>query len=185
MLAIHYCWEGVFIDKDAARLGVGKSFYKKYPGVKFIEAEVRMDNVNQVLSNVPGNAGLLSVDIDGNDYWVWKAIDRIRPRIVVIEAKVEFGEKNLIVPYGPNNHHSSDKMYNGASVEAFRRLGKEKGYKLIGANKHGYNLFFVEENEPIRAVSTTEILAAKEITPSFYSDDFFTDRKFETDIFTT
>jgi hypothetical protein len=122
---------------------------------------------------------LLSIDIDGNDYWIWKAIDIIRPRIVIIEAKVEFGYNNVIVPFDMRNHHSADKMYNGASVEAFRQLGIRKGYKLVGANRFGYNLFFVRENENMAAVTTRDVLTDPVTLQSFYPESFFEEHPFE------
>jgi hypothetical protein len=183
-LAVHFGWQGLFIDQDAGQLAVGKSFYKhmvaKGVKLKMIQQQITAGNINELLKNesLPHDTGLLSIDIDGNDYWVWKAIDVIRPRIVIIEAKVEFGPRNIIVPDGDHNHHSVDKMYNGASVEALRILGKEKGYKLVGANKYGYNLFFVKENEPFPAVSTADILDQPGTKESFYPESFFTTHTF-------
>jgi hypothetical protein len=184
-LAVHFNWEGLFIDKDPQQLEVGRHFYNRKIGdraaLAFIEAEVTAENVNQLLSGNTGDKkiGLLSIDIDGNDYWIWKAIDCIQPEIVVIEAKVEFGHKSLAVPYGKHNHHSVDTMYNGASVEAMRKLGEAKGYKLAGANKQGYNLFFIRKDQPLPAETTAMVLAEPATVQSFYPDDFFTTHTFE------
>lgn len=184
-LAVHYGWGGVFIDKNANQLSIGRHFYKPVKGggvdIRFINATIGMENINQVIkeAGLPDDIGLLSIDIDGNDYWLWKAIDTIRPRIVVIEAKVEFGFHNVIVPYGVENDHAGHKMYNGASVEAFRQLGFKKGYKLVGANRFGYNLFFVRENENIKGVSTEDVLFDPETQRSFYPESFFTAYPFE------
>jgi hypothetical protein len=183
-LAVHFGWQGLFIDQDSSQLAVGRSFYKHKlssgVNIKMIEQQIRAGNINELLKkeSLPGEIGLLSIDIDGNDYWVWKAVDIIRPRIVIIEAKVEFGPGNIIVPDGDHNHHSVDKMYNGASVEALRILGKEKGYKLVGSNKSGYNLFFVRENEDLPAVSTADILDHPGTKESFYPESFFTTHTF-------
>jgi hypothetical protein len=183
-LAQHFSWSGVFIDKDDKQLSTGKGFYKEQiasgTNFRFIAATVTMENVNALIkgSGVSENIGILSIDIDGNDYWVWKAIDVIQPRIVVIEAKVEFGYYDAIVPYSAGNHRSVDKMYNGASVEAFRKLGEAKGYKLVGANKYGYNLFFVKENENIPAVTAAGVLKYPGTIKSFYPETFFKEHKF-------
>ncbi len=183
-LAVHFGWEGLFIDKSASGLALGKNFYKHKinhgVNLKMRSQEVTPGNINQLLTreSVPKDIGLLSVDIDGNDYWIWKAIGVIQPRIIIIEAKVEFGSRNAIVPYGEHNHHSVDKMYNGASVEAFRRLGKEKGYKLVGANKYGYNLFFVREEETVPEAATPGILDHPETKDSFYPESFFASHTF-------
>ncbi len=183
-LITHFGWSGVFIDRDERQLAIGKSFYKNQlnKGVKinFICAEVTDRNVNELISGcgIKDEIGLLSIDIDGNDYWIWKAITILNPKIVVIEAKVEFGFRNVIVPYGPDNHHSADKMYNGASVESLRLLGEKKGYKLVGSNKQGYNLFFVRQNENIPSATNEEVLKEPETLKSFYPDSFFNEQEF-------
>jgi hypothetical protein len=184
-LAIHFGWSGVFIDMNKKQLAIGKSFYKnsskKGIVIHFVEAEVTAGNINQLLQvyTAGKRTGLLSIDIDGNDYWIWKAIEVIQPEIVLIEAKVEFGYKSMAVPYGKQNHHSADSKYNGASIEAMRKLGKEKGYKLAGANKQGYNLFFVKQDCHIPEATTASVLSDPETVSSFYHEAFFAAHKFE------
>ena len=182
VLAIHAGWSGVFIDRDEKQLAVGKRFYKARPELQFVSATVTPASINALLKTCNGDqpVGLLSIDIDGNDFWTWNAIDQLQPRIVVIEAKVEFGLRAIAVPEGSANHASVDRAYNGASVEAFRRLGISKGYRLVGANKQGYNLFFVQEPSVLPAVSTEAILNDPETIASFYPDGFFTSHPFET-----
>lgn len=183
-LATHFGWNGIFIDKDEKQLAIGKSFYKNIvkqgSEILFINQEVNNRNVNNIISasGMKGKIGLLSIDIDGNDYWIWKTIAIIEPEVVVIEAKVEFGFRNVIVPYGPQNHHSADKKYNGASVESLRLLGEKMGYKLVGSNKQGYNLFFVRQNRNLRTADTEEILREPAVIKSFYPEIFFDEHKF-------
>lgn len=183
-LAEHFGWSGVFIDKDEKQLGIGKSFYKNRlkqgAKINFVNAAATGKNVNDIISGsgMKEQIGLLSIDIDGNDYWIWKAIEVVKPRIVVIEAKVEFGYHDAIVPYGPHNHHAVHQMYNGASVEALKKLGETKGYKLVGANKQGYNLFFVRDDEILPAATIADVLSDKETVNSFYPDSFFAEHKF-------
>ena len=104
-LALHKKWRGTFIDANTKVLAIGKRFYKRLlkkdvQRLHFQHAYVTPENINQLLSDagVVGDIGLLSIDIDGNDFWIWKAITVIRPKIVVIEAKVEFGLQNIVVP---------------------------------------------------------------------------------------
>ncbi len=183
-LAVHFGWQGVFIDKDPKQLAVGKSFYKdkikQGLSIRFTEAEVTTSNVNQLIADAgyKNNVGLLSIDIDGNDYWVWKAIESIQPEVVLIEAKVEFGYKSLAVPYGLQNHHSVDREYNGASVAAIKKLGIAKGYKLVGANKQGYNLFFVKQERNLPEATVESVLDDPETTQSFYPESFFESHPF-------
>jgi len=183
-LALHFNWNGLFIDKNADQLSIGRNFYKKKiekgAAIRFLASEVSAENVNEIIANagISNEVGLLTIDIDGNDYWIWKAINAIQPCIVVIEAKVEFGHHNIVVPYGPENHHSTDRLYNGASVEALVKLGKEKGYKLVGANPKGYNLFFVRSNEDLSAATPADVLTHPETVRSFYPESFFNEHKF-------
>lgn len=184
-LAVHFGWQGIFIDKDPKQLAVGKCFYKdkikQGASIRFTEAEVTTGNVNQLVIEVgyKNTIGLLSIDIDGNDYWIWNAIASIQPEIVLIEAKVEFGYKSLVVPYGTQNHHSFDSEYNGASVAALQKLGEAKGYKLAGANKQGYNLFFVKQESNIPSVTAASVLDNPETIRSFYPGSFFESHTFE------
>ena len=92
----------------------------------------------------------MSIDIDGNDYWIWKEINTVNPSIVIIEYNSLLGfEKNYVVPYDKkferNKAHYSN-IYYGASLPALVKLGNEKGYALIGCNSAGNNAFFVKKN---------------------------------------
>ena len=97
-----------------------------------------------------GDIGLLSIDVDGNDYWLWEAIDTVSPRIVVCEFNSTFGPEHLItVPYSSEfshveAHHSC--LYFGASLPALVELGRQKGYRFVGCESHGANAFFVRED---------------------------------------
>jgi hypothetical protein len=116
------------------------------------QAFITKDNINQLISDAgfSGDIGLLSVDIDGNDYWVWKAIDCIRPAIIVCEYNAVFGNLHQItVPYSSDfvrstAHHS--QLYFGASLPAMISLGKEKGYSFVGTTSTGCNAFFVRRD---------------------------------------
>ncbi len=113
---------------------------------------ITRDNINTLISKhgIKGDIGLLSIDIDGNDYWVWEAITVIHPRIVICEYNSLFGDRSPIaIPYASSfvraeAHHSGG--YFGASVAAFDHLASQKGYSLIGANSSGINLFFVRND---------------------------------------
>jgi hypothetical protein len=183
-LAVHFNWDGLFIDENIQQLAIGKNFYKPFckrgRKIEFITKKVTPDNINEILLKHKPNeeVGLLSVDIDGNDYWIWHAISVIKPYIVVIEAKVEFGLHDVVVPYGEMNHFSFDKMYNGASVTAFKKLGLNKGYNLVGSNRQGYNLFFVRDSEHLPAAECNDLLDDVEIKKSFYPTSFFAEHQF-------
>jgi hypothetical protein len=115
-------------------------------------AFVTRDNINGLLRDAgfTGDLGLLSIDIDGNDYWVWEAIEVASPRIVVAEYNSLFGPRRAVtVPYDAGfvrgrKHHSH--LYYGASIAALAHLGERKGYALVGSNIAGNNAFFVRRD---------------------------------------
>lgn len=115
-------------------------------------AFITRENINDLIANngICGNIGLLSIDIDGNDYWVWEAIDCINPVIVICEYNSLFGcRRPVAVPYDASfvrrqAHYSM--IYYGASIAALHRLGTKRGYSLIGTNRSGCNAFFVRDD---------------------------------------
>jgi hypothetical protein len=164
-LLVNKNWSGLVIDGNPENV----SFIKSDPiywrqDLKADCAFITKENINELLisNGVAGDIGLLSIDIDGNDYWVWQEIEVILPRIVVIEYNFRFGtDKALVVPYDPNfvrqkAHYSM--VYFGASLKALVNLGKKKGYSFVGCNKNGVNAFFVRTDivKDLRVLTTEE-----------------------------
>lgn len=116
----------------------------------FIKKElVTAENINALFEKykVPTDLDLLSIDVDGNDYWIWKAIDpRYQPRVVVMEynAKVPPTESKTIAYDPAFRWDGSD--YFGASLLALNRLAESKGYTLVGCESRGANAFFVRKD---------------------------------------
>lgn len=116
------------------------------------QAFITRDNINDLVTSnkFGGEIGLLSIDIDGNDYWVWENIDAIAPIIVVCEYNAIFGDLYPItIPYDAcfyrtRAHHSN--LYFGASISALRLLASRKGYEFVGTNSTGVNAFFVRND---------------------------------------
>jgi hypothetical protein len=158
-------WSGLVMDGDIKNIDYIKKdeIYWKYDlkaKCEFITAE----NINQILSQegISGNIGLLHIDIDGNDYWIWKAIENLDPDIVIIEYNSVFGiEKAITIPYKPNFYrvtaHSST-LYAGASLLALCDLAKEKGLHFIGCNSAGNNAYFIkgEKNKCFKVLKPEE-----------------------------
>ena len=109
-----------------------------------MEEHITAENINDLFKKykVPQSFGLLSIDIDGNDYWVWEAIT-YDPAVVVIEMNgcIKEGISKTIV-YNPD-HTWQHNDYYGASFEALKKLGHAKGYKLIYQHQ-AVNMFFVK-----------------------------------------
>lgn len=146
-------WQGLVIDSSERNIEYIKRdpIYWRY-NLKAECAFITAENINELLlrNGISGDIGLLSIDIDGNDYWVWKAIDCIFPRIVICEYNNLFGAKRKItIPYDPNFQRTKahfSNLYYGASLAALNDLAENKGYSLVGSNKAGCNAFFVRND---------------------------------------
>jgi hypothetical protein len=146
-------WQGLVIDSSEKNIEYIKkdSIYWKH-NLKAICAFIAAENINDLLirNGISGDIGLLSIDIDGNDYWIWKSIDCISPRIVICEYNNLFGAKlKITIPYNSNFNRTKahfSNLYFGASIAALNDLAEKKGYSLIGSNKAGGNAFFVRND---------------------------------------
>ena len=152
-LLVNDNWSGLVIDGGSDNIeNIRRSEIYWQQALKAECAFITAENINDLIlsAGFKEDIGLLSVDVDGNDYWIWKAIDVVSPRIVVTEYNFRFGaEKEVTVPYDPafvrGRAHSS-MIYYGASLAALARLGEEKGYSLVGCNSAGNNAFFVRKD---------------------------------------
>jgi hypothetical protein len=152
-LLINNNWSGLVIDGSAANVDTIRNdpIYWRY-NLKAEHSFVTRENINSLISKngIRGEIGLLSVDIDGNDYWVWEAIDVVQPIITIVEYNARFGpDAAVTVPYAADfvrskAHHSM--LYYGASLSALCLLGKKKGYAFVGCNSAGNNAFFVRRD---------------------------------------
>ena len=131
-------------------------------------AIVTAENINQLLLDhgFEGDIGLLHIDIDGNDYWVWRAITAVRPAIAIMEYNSVFGaERAITIPYDPKfsrrrrvtpeglpGSHTLRRgdrisnLYFGASLPALCDLAHSKGYEFVGSNSAGNNAFFLRSD---------------------------------------
>lgn len=157
-LIVNHGWTALLVDGNADRVAKGLEFYRTNPATRiypptFVQAWITRDNVNEVIrrSGFAGECDLLSLDLDGIDYWIWEAITVVEPRVVVVEYQDILGaERALTVPYsddfdawkGPLAEDGTPN-YCGASLPAFVKLAARKGYRLVGCNRLGYNAFFV------------------------------------------
>jgi hypothetical protein len=113
---------------------------------------VTMENINDILKkyNVPKNIDLLSIDIDYNTFWIWKSIDYIRPRVVIVEYNSQISvSESKVVKYDPDAIFDWTNYF-GGSLLAFVKLAKEKNYDLVGCDTNGVNAFFIAHEEIIK-----------------------------------
>lgn len=145
-LVLNYSWSGLWID--------GTKNTKPEPNlerVRIVQSFITAENIEQLLldGRISGEIDLLSIDLDGNDYWIWKAIQKISPRVVVIEYNASIDPNwSVTVKYDPKFDRCKkvSKMYHGASLSGLTKLAKNKGYCLIGCDCSGVNAFFVRND---------------------------------------
>jgi hypothetical protein len=160
-LILNHGWHGLLVDGNQRKVERGKRFYAKSPHTyvyppQFIHSWVTRDNVNALFreNGLEGEIDLLSLDLDGIDYWAWDAIEAVQPRVVVVEYQDCLGpDRAWTVPYADDFSASAYPTTNslpnfcGASLPAFVKLGRRKGYRLVGVNRLGFNAFFVKSGE--------------------------------------
>ena len=157
----NFNWKGIQIEGNKklynnAKIQLKKILGKKINNLKLLNSFVTKENINNIIKknleadiNFKEEIDLLSIDIDGNDFWIWKSIECIKPRLVIIEYNSFFGSySSCTIKYNPKFSwdHINNKAYYGASLKALEKLGKQKNYKLIGVDNNGVNAFFVRND---------------------------------------
>ena len=146
-------WRGLVMDGSKANVDhihASPDFWKH--DLTAVAAFIDADNINRLISSAGfgGEIGLLSIDIDGNDYWVWESIQVVDPIIVVAEYNGIFGAENAVsIPYDPAFRRSQahySNLYWGCSLAALHQLATKKGYAFVGCNSAGNNAYFVRRN---------------------------------------
>lgn len=152
-LAVNDGWSGLVMDSDPdniRQIRADPIFWSI--NVRAAHAFVTRENIDDLLrsNGMVGEIGLLSIDIDGNDYWVFEAVTAVQPAIVVVEYNSRFGpDRAVSIPYDPafdrRKAHPSG-VYAGASLRALANLARRKGYAFVGCNSLGVNAFFVRSD---------------------------------------
>ena len=152
-LMVNRSWAGLVMDGSSANIVRlrKRKWYWRY-NLTALPRFVTRENVDGLIAEWAGQegVGLLHIDVDGNDYWLWDAVKCISPGIVIMEYNAVFGaERAITIPYAPDfrrlvAHHSG--QYAGASLAALAHLAKRKGYALIGSNSAGNNAYFLRRD---------------------------------------
>jgi hypothetical protein len=155
-LVINQGWDALLFDGNEDYIARGKEFYRTCLETSvrppmLVQAWVTAENVDALIAErgYRGEIGLLSIDLDGMDYWIWDAIRGISPRLVLVEFNPVWGpDLSVSVPYDPDFKIDSSKTpyYCSASLAAYCKLAKEKGYRLIGVQRFGFNAFFLRND---------------------------------------
>jgi len=156
-------WSGLVMDGSEANVTqiVNSEYFWKY-GLSAKAVFIDKDNINGLLSasGFGREIGILHIDIDGNDYWIWKEIDAVSPIVVILEYNSVFGiDRPITIPYDKDFQRTGahfSNLYYGASLSALHRLSAQKGYAFIGSNSAGNNAYFVRRdklNDAVREIS--------------------------------
>lgn len=146
-------WKGLVMDgSDANLASLRQQAYFWMHDLSAKAAFVTAENINELLTDAGfvGDLAVLSIDLDGNDYWVWKAITAVNPAIVICEVNAILGDTAAVtIPYDASfarfsGHYSG--LYFGASIKALTTLAEQKGYRFVGTNSNGINAFFVRND---------------------------------------
>ena len=175
-LMVNNNWSGLVMDGSAEKIRwlTRRKWFWRYD-LTAVHAFVTTDNVDTLISDWAsgGEVGLLHIDVDGTDYWLWKAVTSITPPVVIVEYNALFGpERAITIPYAANfrrhaAHYSG--QYAGASLAALTHLAGEKGYALIGTNSAGNNAYFVRRDwftQELPSIQTTEAFTASKFRDS-------------------
>ncbi len=158
-------WSGLVMDgskKNIAHIQNDEIYWQFDLQAK--HAFIDCDNVNALIASAEFDEelGLLHIDIDGNDYWVWQAVKIVSPVIVIMEYNSLFGSDNAwTTPYDPSfvrsGYHYTNLCY-GSSITSLCDLAEEKGYYFIGCNSAGNNAYFVRKDKiaDLKPLSATE-----------------------------
>ena len=154
-LASECGWSGMMLEASSRRTDRLKMRFEPM-GVACLTDWAACENINDLIrdSGCEGEIDLLSIDIDGNDYWIWEAITACSPRLVIIEYNSLFGpDRAVVVPYDPefDRHRfveaaEGGHYYFGASLQALSRLAEQKGYRLVVTEPRGVNAFFLRND---------------------------------------
>jgi hypothetical protein len=147
MLAGEFGWTGLLVEGDQGKVEYAG---RRFPRATAVCAWITPETVNDLLTQhgYTGEVDLLSVDVDGVDYWVWQAITVCSARLVMLEYNSMFGpDRAVTVPYDPKfNRRDHRFCYYGASLAAMTQLSASKGYRLVAVEPTGVNAFFLRND---------------------------------------
>jgi len=144
-------WSGVWIDADAEKLARARESFRgpiEAGRLEIVEAFVSAENSRELMQQVsqPQEFDLLSLDIDRNTYYLWKALAEFRPRVVVVEYNGSIPPADdWVVEYDATKVWNGT-VHHGAGLKAYELLGRQLGYSLVGCSLSGVNAFFVRDD---------------------------------------
>lgn len=150
-------FRGLFADGDEEYVDIARATFAGLP-VAVETCWITRESINGVLTghDIAGEIDYLGIDLDGVDWWIWEGLSAVSARVVVVEYNPLFGaEEAVVVPYFPGfvrgEFSESDSFVRpkgafGASLAAFERLARRRGYRLVASAPNSQNAYFVRED---------------------------------------
>lgn len=176
-LLVNHNWQGLIIDASSRNIKKLQRFFRNcknttYQPPVLLQALVDRQNINRLIKKAgfSGEIDLFSLDVDSNDYWLFQALEIIKPRVLVLEFNQFWQSKDAVtIPYQKQKNlnaflklRQENPSYFGASLAAMVKLAKQKGYRLVALNSFGHNAFFVKKNLGLKFLPTLPVKYALE-----------------------
>lgn len=144
-------WKGLWFEGDSGnfkKVLQNTEIFANKGNLNVTKSMINVDNVEELFlaHKVPKEPDFLSIDIDGNDYWIWKAIVSFKPRVIVLEYNAAYGPNLSLVQRYNQDYFWKRTHFYGASLSALYVLAEEKGYSLVACNFLGNNAYFVRND---------------------------------------
>jgi hypothetical protein len=175
-LIVNHAWHALLVDGDEQNILRGRDFYahsrhKWFDPPVLKRSWVTTDNVAAVISEAgfDESIDLLTIDLDGVDYWIWKALRHLRPRVVVTEVNPFLGSERVTLAYDPEFVRPANIPFGSTSLPAMAALADELGYRFVGTERFGINAFFVRTDlvpDQLPLPTTAETLARPSVRRS-------------------
>tara|TARA_B100000575_G_scaffold172467_1_gene138163 strand:+ start:347 stop:1102 length:756 start_codon:yes stop_codon:yes gene_type:complete len=139
-------FEGLIIDADSTNIKIGKWLYKK---TKFLNEFIHLDNINKIIKNINFKVEILSLDIDGNDYYIMEKLIFLNPSIIICEYNPTFYTRPITIKYRKDfdrTKASKNWVYYGCSLKGWELFMKKNNYSMIKISNSGVNVFFIKDN---------------------------------------
>jgi hypothetical protein len=165
VLAEVFGWSGTYFEIDPDTHAQLQERYTNCARITAVQAAVTPDTINDLFSaaGVPDDFGVLCIDIDGQDYWVWEALSSgYRPAVIIAEVNLAYGLEDAVceVPGAPQDVLTETW---GASLRAMEHLARSKGYRLVHVEMAGVNAFFVRDD----LLADTHLIGVVERSPNY------------------
>ncbi len=140
-------WRGIMIEALPDRAEELRRKYRGFPGIIIQQALVTTTWMETFDAAPYHEVDLFSIDVDGDDFWLWRSMRLVRPRVFIVEYNSHIPPEQALVQPERREHVPWHWDFFGASVLAFIALGRELGYTLVHTDSHGVNAIFVRDDQ--------------------------------------